>query len=124
MYNEISNADWKLFRERLASWQEAYMERLAQEYIEILSGEGRGSQKWWALEKRIKQDSKSPGVVVKLRKADVPWILRDLMEWEVITPENLEGFSDGLVERVLLLYRIDLKSDMEEDPEEDVNEEI
>lgn len=124
MYNEISNADWKLFRERLASWQEAYMERLAQEYIEILSGEGRGSQKWWALEKRMKEDRKCPGVIVEVKKSNVPWVLLDLLRCQAITPEDLNGFSDDLVERVLLLYRIDLKSDMEEDSEEDANEEI
>ena len=61
MYYEISKADWKLYRTRLAVWQEAYMERLTQEYIEILSGEGRGSQKWWALEKRMKEDREMSG---------------------------------------------------------------
>lgn len=30
---EISKADWKLFRVRLAEWQEAHMERLTHEYI-------------------------------------------------------------------------------------------
>ena len=52
MYFEVSKADWKLFRERLVSWQEAYMERLTREYIEILSRNADGSEKWWTLEKR------------------------------------------------------------------------
>ena len=31
---EISKSDWKLFRARIAEWQEDYMERLVKEYIE------------------------------------------------------------------------------------------
>ena len=122
MYYEISKADWKLYRTMLAVWQEAYMERLTQEYIEILSGEGRGSQKWWALEKRMKEDRKCPGVIVEVKKSNVPWVLLDLLRCQAITPEDLNGFSDDLTERVLWVYRGDQKDDMEEDPEEDANE--
>ncbi len=120
MYYEISKADWKLYRTRLAVWQEAYMERLAREYIEILSGEGSGSEKWWALEKRIKEDRKSPGVIVEVKRSNVPWVLLDLLRCQAITPEDLNGFSDELTERVLWIY----KRDLEDDPEEDVTEEI
>lgn len=40
---EVSKKDWMLFRERIGVWQESYMERLAQEYIQILSSEKAGS---------------------------------------------------------------------------------
>ena len=36
---DISKADWRLFRERIGGWQEAYMEKLNKEYIELLSGD-------------------------------------------------------------------------------------
>ena len=36
---EPSNADWKLFRERLPEWQENYMARLCDEYAAILTGQ-------------------------------------------------------------------------------------
>ena len=52
--NRFSEKDWKLFRSKLPGWQEAYMEKLNQEYIELLSGEGNASSKFWALEKRIR----------------------------------------------------------------------
>ena len=39
MMLDISKADWKLFRERISGWQEAYMERLTREYIELLSSD-------------------------------------------------------------------------------------
>ena len=47
---EISKADWKLFRSRIADWQEAYMERLIKEYVTLLNGEGAASDKFWELE--------------------------------------------------------------------------
>lgn len=49
---EISKKDWKLFREKLPDWQEKYMEKLNQEYIELLQKEGNASDKFWKLEKR------------------------------------------------------------------------
>ena len=54
--DRFSEKDWKLFRSKIAGWQEAYMDRLNEEYMEILSGEGAASEKFWKLEKRIKED--------------------------------------------------------------------
>ena len=34
---EISKSDWKLYREKIADWQENYMARLNKEYIALLS---------------------------------------------------------------------------------------
>lgn len=31
--NRFSEKDWKLFRSKIADWQEAYMEKLNKEYI-------------------------------------------------------------------------------------------
>ncbi|MDW7660658.1 MAG: hypothetical protein SCL54_04430 [Bacillota bacterium] len=51
-----SKRDWKLFREMLAGWQEAYMERLIAEYKDFLDRELPASTKFWEMEKKIKQD--------------------------------------------------------------------
>lgn len=53
--NKFSEKDWKILRSKIAGWQEAYMDKLNKEYIEILSGGGNPSEKFWALEKRIKR---------------------------------------------------------------------
>lgn len=34
---EMSKSDWKLYRQKIAGWQEAYIERLNKEYIDLLS---------------------------------------------------------------------------------------
>ena len=41
----FTKKDWALFREKIADWQEAYMDKLNKEYIELLNGEGTPSEK-------------------------------------------------------------------------------
>lgn len=35
--NKFSEKDWKIFRSKIAGWQEAYMDKLNKEYIKILA---------------------------------------------------------------------------------------
>ncbi len=97
---DISKADWKLFRERLTEWQERYMERLTKEYIELLSSSDKASDRFWALEERIKSDKKHPGVILRMNKAEVVWDIAMLVKTKVVTIKELEGFSQGLIESV------------------------
>lgn len=41
--------DWKLFRKKLGSWQEAYMDRLIEEYKDILNSDASSFDKYWSL---------------------------------------------------------------------------
>jgi hypothetical protein len=100
---EISKRDWKLFRERLPEWQEHYMERLTKEYIELLSSPGNASDHFWELEKRIKKDKKNPGVLLELRKSEVLWDMAAFVRRKIITMDELEGFSEELIEAVQLI---------------------
>ena len=68
---DISKADWRLFRERIPGWQEAHMEKLNKEYIELLSGDEPASKKFWALEERIRSDKNTPGVRLQLKKSEI-----------------------------------------------------
>lgn len=100
---DFSKEDWTLFRSKLPDWQEAYMERLNKEYIQILSSEGKASDKFWELEKRIYQDKRSPGVIVQLRRRDMPIQLASLLRDGAITRDDLQGFSPELQEYLGLL---------------------
>mgnify|MGYP000991731732 FL=1 len=103
---EISKSDWKLFRARIAEWQENYMERLVKEYIYMLNGTGNASDKFWELEERIKKDKKHPGVMLELSKGNMIFDIVALINSGVITTADLEGFSDELRESVdFLLHR-------------------
>jgi hypothetical protein len=100
---EITKSDWKLFRERLPEWQEHYMERLTKEYIELLSSPGNASDHFWELEKRIKKDKKNPGVLLEVRKSEALWDIAAFVGRGIITMDELEGFSEELIEAVQLI---------------------
>ena len=100
---EISKQDWKLFRERVPEWQEHYMEQLAKEYIELMSAPGLASDHFWELEKRIKRDKKHPGVILEMNKSDAIWDIALFVKQKVITLDNLQGFSTGLIDAVKLI---------------------
>ena len=102
---EVSKSDWKLFRTHIAKWQENYMERLLQEYVELLSGEENASEKFWKLEERIKRDKKHPGVLIELRKSNMIYDIVSLINLDVITTSDLDKFSEELKEGVNFLLK-------------------
>lgn len=62
------------------------------------------SEKFWELEKRIKEDKRHPGVIMKLSKSETIWNIIRLIRLKVITYDDLLGFSDELqieVKRIL-----------------------
>jgi len=97
---QVKEQDWKLFRKKLPLWQEAYMDKLNQEYIRILSGESLASEKFWELEKRIRIDKKSVGVVADMRRSQIYSNLLSLLVNEIIGEDDLDGFSEELTETV------------------------
>lgn len=98
--NNISKSDWQLFNKLLPEWQERYMNRLNQEYKRILDGDGSAANKFWKLEKRIKADRKSPGVLVEVSKRSMFQTLLQLILEKVITDEDLNGFSEELRDKI------------------------
>ena len=93
----ISKKDWKLFRERLSDWQENYMEGLVKEYVNFLNDDKKpASDKFWELEKRIKEDKRHPGVIMEMSKSEVIWDIVRLIRLKVITYDDLSDFSDEL----------------------------
>lgn len=94
--NTCLESDWKLFRKRVPVWQERYMGRLMEEYRAILESEKLPSEKFWALEKRIWQDKKCPGVIVDMRRSTMREELLQMLFQGVIQPSDLEGFSQEL----------------------------
>lgn len=95
--DRVNEKDWKLFRSRLPGWQEAYMEKLLQEYAEIVNGDGLASDKFWALDERIRKDKRNPGVqITEMKRSRMRANLLHLLDCEVITSEDLDGFSDEL----------------------------
>lgn len=101
---EISKKDWKLYQEKIARWQENYMERLTKEYITLLSAEDKkASEKFWELEKKIKNDRRHPGVMIEIEKSNALSDIVNLIMLDVITYDDLTDFSENLQQEVKML---------------------
>ena len=94
--NKFSEKDWKLFRNKISDWKEAYMEKLNKEYVALLSGKGNASDKFWKLEKRIREDKKDCGVQCEMSRSTQFYIMLSLLNEGAITFDDLEDFSDDL----------------------------
>ena len=96
----FTKRDWALFRSKIGSWQEAYIGRLCDEYIELLSGDGDPSEKFWQLDKRIRSDKRNPGVQLEMTRTNFIYNIISLISNDVISMKDLEDFSDKLKETV------------------------
>ncbi|SHK68862.1 hypothetical protein SAMN05216582_11283 [Selenomonas ruminantium] len=102
----ITEKDWKLFRKMLPTWQERYMETLINDYEAILVSAADAFDKFWKLEKRIRNDKKKSGVcVTEMSRSQMFANIMVLLDEKVITLDDLEGFSDSLRERIEFLHR-------------------
>ena len=85
------------------------MESLVKEYANFLNDDKKpASEKFWELEKRIKEDKRHPGVIMELKKSEVIWDIVCLIRLRVITYDDLSEFSDELqmeVKRMLEMNR-------------------
>ena len=84
------------------------MEKLVKEYIEMLSNDDKpASEKFWTLEKRIKNDRKHPGVIIDVRKSNALYDIIRFIALDVITHDDLADFSEDLKKDIeFLLERL------------------
>lgn len=94
---EVTESDWKLFKELLPKWQESYMEMLIGQYIEMLNGGSEASSRFWALEERINRDKLSSGALVNdIRRSTMRYEIANLLSDNVITLDDLDGFTEDI----------------------------
>ncbi len=101
----FTEADWKLFRSKIAVWQENYIKKLNKEYIDILSGNSNPSDKFWKLEKRINNDKNHPGVVIQVKRNTMIYDMATLLRDGVITENDLREFSDELRKSIDVIFK-------------------
>ena len=75
-------------------------DKLNHQYIDLLNGDGLASDKFWELNRRIREDRKSLGVQMELRKPDLPYTLVNLLHEKIITEDDLNQFSNVLQDAV------------------------
>ena len=84
------------------------MERLAKEYMELLSSDRQASDKFWALDKRIKQDKRRTGVLVSgASRSNMFQLIINLINEEAISEDDLKEFSEDLRDTVKTRLEID-----------------
>ena len=97
----VTEAEWKLFRSKIAGWQERFMDTPVEEYSELLSDpEKLSSDKFWELEKRIKNDAKLKSVTCEMRRSVMLYNLMELYREGAITDDDLDGFNEEIIRRV------------------------
>ena len=96
----FTKKDWALFKNKIVNWQEAYMNMLNKEYIELLSEDANPSEKFWRLDKKIKEDRKKIGVQLEMSRSNLIYNIISLINDGAISFEDLEEFSDELKETV------------------------
>ncbi len=96
----FTKKDWTLFRNKIADWQEAYMNRLNKEYIKLLSEDANPAEKFWRLDKKIKEDRKKTGVQLEMSRSKLIYNIISLINDGAISFEDLDEFSDELKETV------------------------
>ena len=81
----------------------------SKEYVNFLNDDKKpASEKFWELEKRIKEDKRHPGVIMEVNKSEVIWDIVRLIRLKVIAYDDLSDFSDELkmeVKRILEMSR-------------------
>lgn len=102
---EILKSDWQLFRAKIPEWQEAYMEKLIEEYASLLNEEKPASEKFWELETRIKKDKNKPGVIIEMRRSEMVYGIIELINDHVICFDDINDFSDELKTTVKMFLR-------------------
>ena len=70
-----------------------------------LTCDKKGSERFWALEERIKKDRKAPGVILSVSKSDMLIDLVRLVQDGVISLEDLSDFSEDVQERVKFMVQ-------------------
>lgn len=102
---DVKERDWKIFRKKIIIWQENYMQKLNNEYIEILKRDNDASKNFWDLERRIYKDKRSIGVAIDMRRSKMYENIWALLKDDIITFDDLNDFSDDFKSEIK--YMID-----------------
>lgn len=102
----ISDKDWELFCEKLPDWKEKHIQGIIDEYMKLLSDDTRSaSDRFWELCERTKHDETSPGVIMVNNQSESIWNIACLISENVITHDDLSGFSDRLQQEVIRIEK-------------------
>lgn len=77
------------------------MEGFVKAYVDFLNNDIKpASEKFWELEKQIRDDKHHPGVIMEMRKSETIGDIVRLIRLKVITYDDISEFSDELMQEV------------------------
>lgn len=95
--------DWKLFRKKIDGWQERFIARLLKDYISLLQEDEVPSERFWELNRRIREDKRLAGVSVEMRRSALVRNMAALLTEGAITYKDLDGFSGNIKRAMIIL---------------------
>jgi hypothetical protein len=105
MTNNFTENDWRLFKSKIADWQEEYISKLNKEYLDILQCDAPPSEMFWELEKRINADKNKAGVIVEMKRSVLVKNIVLLLEEKAIDYADIAEFSEDLKNTVKILVK-------------------
>lgn len=85
--------DWKLYKKNIGAWQERYMDKILEEYKEIIDRKEMASKRFWNLYHRIKSDLENHRVFIAASRNNLKDIILSLYSHNVITFEELNDLN-------------------------------
>lgn len=82
--------DWKLYKKNIGAWQERYMDKILEEYKEIIDRKEMASKRFWNLYHRIKSDLENHGVLIAASRNNLKDIILSLYSHNVITFKRIK----------------------------------
>ena len=70
--------DWKLYKKNIDAWQERYMDKILEEYKEIIDRKEMASKRFGNLYHRIKSDLENIGVLIAANRNNFKNIIRNI----------------------------------------------
>ena len=101
----FNEQDWKLFREKVPTWQEKYMEKINQKIQKLLENPSKtASEKFWQIEKIIHNEKRNPGVLIEMKRSLMFTNILSLLKSKCITIDDLSDFSEDLQKNVKRIW--------------------
>ena len=93
---EFIESDWKIYRERRSVWIENFMDRICKQYIDLLASGASATERIKTLYSSLQKDTGKIDIVVRDSRTYMKQNIRHLLEEDVISLKDLEGFSSEL----------------------------
>lgn len=92
----MNESDWKLFRSKFPLWVERYMEKVCDEYKQLLNSDASACEKYNAIADRINTDGRKTAFTIRNSSAHMLNNIDALLSRGVITLDDLSEFSNEL----------------------------